>query len=1117
MKNLVFTMAFILATLISVSVWSQGKYEQVKQISQNSTNLTASPLSTTNTKDIVDLSTGRINYNFPIFSISAPDFALPISLKYSSNGQKVSAVASQVGLGWELLAGGKITRTIKGLRDEIDYNGYLEEAGDLVSTYLFDGSIPPVPNPYDPASPSGQVWREELLVLQDVSTGVFDGEPDVYSFNFGNYSGSFVFDLDGEIHLIPQKNLSISYQTADMHNGMSNDVVSFEIIDYEKGIKFTFGNTASSREEVLNEYITPYVSLEYDWTNGSNYNGLSRYIIGGTPAVNNDGHYTSWYLTEIEFLNNDELIQIGYDLEGIWTYVGSDESTVANSCTAGFDPDYPFVVSRFNKAVHLNSPIIQSIEWSSGKINFIKSATAREDINDRTEALPLGGLKGHAIKRIEVFRKYKNPSNGIIEEELLKSVDLVQQYLYQNQGTESQLNPSYFTRLVLDGIISNDETYNFEYYYGDNKPNYPEYFYSRNTVQVDYWGYLKRNTDRRTLKPKIYCYPDDRDNAVYHSVYSVWPRSNFIGDEIIIEGNEMEPDLESIKLGLLKKVVLPTGGAIEVEYELNDFILDNQLRNGPGARVKTVRLTDPDAPQGNAIMSYSYQENNTSSGRISTIPDLAKQDLNAVAHNYSSFFNGDPPMFYATRCDRLFSTMIDLFGNNESTVYYSKVTVDYNGAGRKESFFENLFTAEDNSITVDGNIIVEKTNTVETSWYDCPDLPNVPAYLSSALHIDATPHFTFPITDWLNHSLKFEKVYDEDNNLVESTTFFYTVKKDLLTEIPYVQARLHNRVLEVWEIYDNGGLGLYPLGNDFVLSQYDMLWGVNKYISGHIELDKTIYKKFINGSIADPVVTTTEYEYYNNDHYVGFLSSKKVTNSDLKEFTDVYLYSFNYLDTYSSVIPKMLEDCYVIKLLENYSISDQKVYQGTFNRYIPHGDYVVLSDVLKLHLAEPTLNFIPSNQSTPYDQNYKNEESYTYYSNSGTYKSHLTESKKINNMPVAYLWGFPNYSSLLAIIENASYNEVVTELSAMGYTVDDLQSKTDNELISLFNLLRQRPNMKKTLITSFTSRPLIGATSVTNPSGQTSYYEYDSFGRLKYSRNTQLEYLNKFDYHYKNL
>lgn len=65
--------------------------------------------------------TGIPDISIPLFSSPtlSKDINLDISLKYHSGGTAVDEKASDVGLGWSLFAGGTISRTVRGLPDEI--------------------------------------------------------------------------------------------------------------------------------------------------------------------------------------------------------------------------------------------------------------------------------------------------------------------------------------------------------------------------------------------------------------------------------------------------------------------------------------------------------------------------------------------------------------------------------------------------------------------------------------------------------------------------------------------------------------------------------------------------------------------------------------------------------------------------------------------------------------------------------------------------------------------------------------------------------------------------------------------------------------------------------------
>lgn len=115
--------------------------------------------------------TGVPNIDIPIYTVQQGPLSLPISLSYHASGIKLGELASWVGIGWSLNAGGMITRTIQGLADD-SANGYYYH-GDSIG-----GSGPD---------------HNELLAI---AYGDLDSEPDIFSFNVNGYSGKFYFDRD---------------------------------------------------------------------------------------------------------------------------------------------------------------------------------------------------------------------------------------------------------------------------------------------------------------------------------------------------------------------------------------------------------------------------------------------------------------------------------------------------------------------------------------------------------------------------------------------------------------------------------------------------------------------------------------------------------------------------------------------------------------------------------------------------------------------------------------------------------------------------------------------------------------------------------------------------------
>src|SRR5690606_2470592 len=70
--------------------------------------------------------TGVPSISIPIGTISDGPLSVPISLNYHAGGNKLGDIASWVGLGWSLDAGGMISRSVVGYEDDKAQNkGYI--------------------------------------------------------------------------------------------------------------------------------------------------------------------------------------------------------------------------------------------------------------------------------------------------------------------------------------------------------------------------------------------------------------------------------------------------------------------------------------------------------------------------------------------------------------------------------------------------------------------------------------------------------------------------------------------------------------------------------------------------------------------------------------------------------------------------------------------------------------------------------------------------------------------------------------------------------------------------------------------------------------------------------
>ena len=139
--------------------------------------------------------TGIPTIDIPVHTVSGRNIQVPISLSYHAGGIKVQEIASRVGLGWSLNAGGVITRTVHGLPDEYTY-GYLAVAYEEHLSSYNDGAYPNLEelvNIYESGSEPNVRGLPTFTGLKEVYKDVveqrLDLEPDMFYFNVGGKSG----------------------------------------------------------------------------------------------------------------------------------------------------------------------------------------------------------------------------------------------------------------------------------------------------------------------------------------------------------------------------------------------------------------------------------------------------------------------------------------------------------------------------------------------------------------------------------------------------------------------------------------------------------------------------------------------------------------------------------------------------------------------------------------------------------------------------------------------------------------------------------------------------------------------------------------------------------------
>jgi hypothetical protein len=488
--------------------------------------------------------TGVPDISIPIYSVQEGDLSMPISLSYHASGIKVDDVASWVGLGWSLIAGGVITRSVVGAPDEGGYplngNSKSNRAG---WGWYKDGGYPSElfncgsdnPGCYSPPICNCRDY------YQDAGNGYLDTEPDIFTFNVMGHSGKFFFDKDRVPHFIPRKDYIVKPVDAQF---------SAWTLTAPDGMVFYFGGAGATE---------------------NTYSGLT--------TSNMQKGSTSWYLTRVESPNKKHNIFLSYVPEN-YTY----GTRGGHSMTYQEGTSCPLVGS-FNAESLPNINKIDGIRLSKittsslyTEVNFIASSSLRTDLTS-LNSINEANTQARYLESIEI----KNES-------FCKKFNLKHSYF---QSLTSSSYPSYgntFDTRRLKLLSLQESSCSGAVLFPPHKFSYiegPAFTMARRySLGKDAWGYYNGADSNQGLLPTM----------------SVTTNCGIV----TFNGNANRTTNEnSMKSWTLNEIVFPTGGSSLFDYESNKFVEGNGIsHNVGGLRVK--KITSNDGKGNTIIKNYTY-------------------------------------------------------------------------------------------------------------------------------------------------------------------------------------------------------------------------------------------------------------------------------------------------------------------------------------------------------------------------------------------------------------------------------------------------------------------------------------------------------------------------------
>jgi YD repeat-containing protein len=202
--------------------------------------------------------TGESNVKIPIYVFKDNDFELPIYLGYNSSGFIPNMRDGVVGLNWYLNAGGAIIREVKGVPDEKQAEsstsnnnpgGYycaIKEGG--LSSLTKDEILNLSFNDANLAT-TGYLYKG--------TNSYYELQPDKFTFSIPGFNGSFIIGNDGQAKCKGDKPFSVDLSQFTIQPFQSQDVVGTSqfIITTDEGYKYYFGGTSQYLE--VNHVLSP--------------------------------------------------------------------------------------------------------------------------------------------------------------------------------------------------------------------------------------------------------------------------------------------------------------------------------------------------------------------------------------------------------------------------------------------------------------------------------------------------------------------------------------------------------------------------------------------------------------------------------------------------------------------------------------------------------------------------------------------------------------------------------------------------------------------------------------------------------------------------------------------
>lgn len=1067
--------------------------------------------------------TGVPDINIPLFNIPTnnKNIAVNVQLKYHPMNAKPDDRSGETGLGWSLIAGGSIVRTVRGGNPDEKNRSVLLSSPPKSKFGIYDTTTN-LTSKLINNDPSVNINEYSFYAAM----GKYDTEYDLYQYNFLGFTGRFYVMKDSNNSYVAVKLDKNNLKITCSYDGVEHALKSFTIID-DKGIRYDFEGMEKS---------------------GKSITTVKNHIITGSgdlyPSVEIGDYYTSYHLVRINDQRNVNLVTFKYLRHSEVKY-----------------QDTPTTISRMASNIGYTNTTFNQ-EPPSG----LPGAFERQLVYNTSQTYLLTDID--IVGRGTIYFNYeqgRSDSNYAEPQNLykLKSVQtnfvgqpatqytekFIMDYGYSNVQYQAYNGPQALQKLLLKKVTKVSAN-------NQNQENSIEYnegnFFG---LQKDKWGFYA-GSGITTDVIKSITYPT-KGKVVFNfeeNEYSYNPVANDNVMAAVTGYNTSTPYEFSIHFGQFNDLYKQNFFSIQSAQHVQlDLWLGNLIYYDWKFQIFKKNADNTFSP---AVFTFEYGNQTCNKPQPPACPNSNINQNGEIKSEFHPAVYLEPGTYYASLSGNFAfsnpSNTLDTFVAHTSEPMYVDMK-KYKGGGFRIgdiSYYENPLSADPtkryiynydnldeagrssgalvfpvpvfnydeyysyNSNTMNGVIIYNAMFNTETDYNIIPvqktqggdvgykyvtvkqvDNNNISKgktvykfrspldFPNQSIIYTQMPIVPIPNQDYLRGQTIWEKKYDSDNRIVSQTDFDYNITEYEVNDGIKIKDNFYNNMITKYYQYAGYSDFFNWYGNLALTSPYKNIerFGIS------LPSQKVETSYFYKNGVQSSVAATTNTLYNSLDYPTSVTQNFSDGNSNLISYKYAHEKGNTRLIN-ANMIGVALE---TENKKNNKTISKVETMFNDVNHFLPTS--LVSTDFAGVSATEVTYN--------QYDA-----------------KGNLLQYTTKDGIVVSIIWGY-NGTQPIAKVANYPYSAVIALASSIVSASDQGAVNPSNEanLIAQLNAFRQLPDLSEAQITTYTYDPLIGVTSITPPSGIREVYLYDTANRLKEIRENSAsgKILKEFKYNYK--